>query len=149
MGPGRHHRRARTAPPGPRQRPVGPYQAQAAIAAVHDEAPTAAATDWPQILALYDVLTRLAPDPLVTLSRAVAAAMVHGPRTGLALIHTLDDDARAAHSHRIDAVRAHLLELAGDPGAARQAYLAAVARTLSLPEQRYLTLRAAQLNPGP
>jgi RNA polymerase sigma factor (sigma-70 family) len=127
--------------------PVGPYQMQAAIAAVHDEAGTAEATDWPQILALYDVLSRIAPGPLVTLSRAVALAMVNGPRAGLALIGTLDDEARATHTHRIDAVRGHLLELAGDHAAARDAYLAASHRTTSLPEQRYLTLRAARL-PG-
>jgi RNA polymerase sigma-70 factor (ECF subfamily) len=128
-------------------RRAGPYQVQAAIAAVHDEAGTAEATDWPQILALYDVLSRIAPGPLVTLSRAVALAMVNGPRAGLALIGTLDDEARATHTHRIDAVRAHLLELAGDHAAARDAYLAASRRTTSLPEQRYLTLRAARL-PG-
>ena len=94
---------------------VGPYQVQAAIAAVHDEAPTDEATDWPQILALYDVLERVAPGPVVTLNRAVALARVDGPRAGLALLGTLDDDARLEHSHRLDAVRAHLLELAGDP----------------------------------
>ena len=125
--------------------PVGPYQVQAAIAAVHDEAGTAEATDWPQILALYDVLTRIAPGPLVTLSRAVALAMVHGPRAGLALLGTLDDQSRTTHTHRIDAVRGHLLELTGDPAAARVAYLAASRRTTSLPEQRYLNRRAASL----
>ena len=99
--------------------PVGPYQIQAAIAALHDEAPTAEETDWPQILALYDVLTHVAPGPLVTLSRAVALAMVHGPTAGLALLGTLDADDRMAHTHRLEAVRAHLLEQAGDPAAAR------------------------------
>jgi predicted RNA polymerase sigma factor len=128
--------------------PAGPYQVQAAIAAVHDEAPTAEATDWPQILALYDVLTHVAPGPLVTLSRAVALAMVNGPRAGLALVGTLDDAARTAHTHRVDAVRGHLLEQAGDREAAREAYLAAARRTASLPEQRYLRLRAARLEPG-
>ena len=125
--------------------PIGPYQVQAAIAAVHDEAPTADATDWPQILALYDVLERLAPGPLVTLSRAVAVANVHGARAGLALLGTLATDERATRSHRYDAVRAHLLEQAGDLPAARECYLRAASMTASIPEQRYLTLRAAKL----
>jgi len=125
--------------------PVGPYQLQAAIAAVHDEAPTAEETDWPQILALYEVLTQVAPGPMVTLSRAVALAMVHGPKAGLALLGTLDADSRMVHTHRLHAVRAHLLEHAGDPVAARESYLRAARMTASLPEQRYLTLRAAQL----
>ncbi|GAB3849304.1 RNA polymerase sigma factor [Dactylosporangium cerinum] len=128
--------------------PVGQYQIQAAIAAVHDEAPTAADTDWPQILALYDVLDRVAPGPVVTLSRAVAVAAVHGPVAGLAALGTLHHDGRLSHSHRLDAVRGHLLELAGDPAAARQCYLRAARTTASLPEQRYLTRRAARL-PGP
>jgi predicted RNA polymerase sigma factor len=125
--------------------PIGPYQLQAAIAAVHDEARTAEQTDWPQILALYDVLARVAPGPVVTLSRAVALAMVHGPAAGLALLGTLDADERMAHTHRLDAVRAHLLERAGDPAAARECYLRAARRTASRPEQRYLMLRAARL----
>jgi RNA polymerase sigma factor (sigma-70 family) len=125
--------------------PVGPYQLQAAIAAVHDEAPTAKATDWPQILALYEVLERVSPGPVVTLNRAVAVAMVHGPRAGLALIGTLDTDDRMAHNHRLAAVRGHLLELAGDLAAAREAYRRAARLTASLPEQRYLALRAARL----
>jgi len=130
--------------------PVGPYQLQAAIAALHDEAPTAEATDWPQILALYDVLTAVAPGPLVTLSRAVALAYVHGPRAGLALLGTLDTDERMAHTHRLEAVRAHLLEQAGDTTAARHSYLRAAKMTASLPEQRYLELRAARLHhPAP
>ncbi|GAA3277150.1 RNA polymerase sigma factor [Dactylosporangium vinaceum] len=128
--------------------PIGQYQIQAAIAAVHDEAPTAADTDWPQILALYDVLHRVAPGPLVTLSRAVAVAAVHGPVAGLAELGTLDHDGRLSHTHRLDAVRAHLLELAGDPAAARDCYLRAARMTASLPERRYLTRRAARL-PGP
>src|SRR3954451_20067698 len=94
--------------------PVRPYQLQAAIAALHDEAPTAEDTDWRQILALYDVLTQVAPGPLVTLSRAIALANVHGPRAALALLGTLDADDRVAHTHRLDAVRAHLLERVGD-----------------------------------
>src|SRR5207247_10481161 len=114
--------------------PVGPYQLQAAIAAVHDEAPTAEETDWPQILALYEVLDQVAPGPLVTLSRAVALANVHGPRAGLALLGTLDADQRMAHTHRLEAVRAHLLEEAGEPLAARESYLRAARMTASLPE---------------
>jgi RNA polymerase sigma factor (sigma-70 family) len=126
--------------------PIGPYQLQAAIAALHDEAPTAEDTDWPQILALYDVLAQIAPGPVVTLSRAVALAMVHGPKAGLALLGTLDTDDRMAHNHRLEAVRAHLLEQAGDTAAARDSYLQAARMTASLPEQRYLALRAARLH---
>ncbi len=125
---------------------VGPYQLQAAIAAVHDEAPSDEETDWPQILALYEVLERVSPGPIVTLNRAVALARVDGPRAGLALLGTLDGDDRMAHTHRLDAVRAHLLELAGDPAAARESYLRAARATASLPEQRYLALRAARLH---
>ena len=124
---------------------VGPYQMQAAIAAVHDEAPTAAATDWPQILALYDVLERVSPGPIITLNRAVAVAMVHGPRAGLALLGTLDEDARMSRNHRLEAVRGHLLELAGDLAAARESYQRAARMSASVPEQRYLALRAARL----
>jgi RNA polymerase sigma factor (sigma-70 family) len=130
--------------------PIGPYQLQAAIAAVHDEAPTADETDWAQILALYEVLSQVAPGPVVTLSRAVALAMVHGPKAGLALLGQLDADDRMAQTHRLDAVRAHLLERAGDTVAARECYLRAARMTASAPEQRYLTLRAARLHqPGP
>jgi predicted RNA polymerase sigma factor len=125
--------------------PIGPYQLQAAIAAVHDEATSASETDWPQILALYAVLERVSPGPVVTLNRAVAVAMVHGPRAGLAVLGTLDGDERMAHTHRLEAVRAHLLELAGDPLAARLSYQRAARMTASLPEQRYLALRAARL----
>jgi RNA polymerase sigma factor (sigma-70 family) len=125
--------------------PVGPYQLQAAIAAVHDEAESADETDWPQILALYDVLERVSPGPVVTLNRAVAVAMVHGPRAGLALLGTLDGDQRMAHNHRLEAVRAHLLERAGDIAAARTSYRLAARMTASLPEQHYLALRAAEL----
>ena len=126
---------------------LGPYQLQAAIAAVHDEAATAADTDWRQILVLYELLAQVAPSPVVTLNHAVALAMVRGPRAGLELLATLDDDARMAGSHRLDAVRAHLLELAGDTAAARERYRAAARRTTSLPEQRYLESRAARLDP--
>jgi RNA polymerase sigma factor (sigma-70 family) len=125
--------------------PIGPYQLQAAIAAVHDEAPSGDATDWPQILALYEVLERVSPGPVVTLNRAVALAMVNGPRAGLALLGTLDTNERMAHTHRLEAVRAHLLELAGDEVAARAAYQRAARMTASVPEQRYLALRAARL----
>ena len=128
---------------------VGPYQVQAAIAALHDEAATAEQTDWPQILALYEVLETVAPGPLVTLSRAVALAHVHGPTAGLALVGTLDEDAQLLHNHRLEAVRAHLLEQAGNPAAARDAYERAARATASRPEQRYLTLRAASLRELP
>jgi RNA polymerase sigma factor (sigma-70 family) len=124
---------------------LGPYQLQAAIAAVHAEAPAAEATDWRQIAALYELLERVAPNPMVTLNRAVAVAMVHGPRAGLELLATLDE--RLAGHHRLDAVRAHLLELAGDEDAARTAYRSAARRTTSLPERRYLEARAARLTP--
>ncbi len=127
--------------------PIGPYQLQAAIAALHDEAPSAEHTDWPQILALYEVLARVAPGPMVTLSRAVAVAMVHGPTAGLAMLGTLDAADRAAQGHRLDAVRAHLLEQSGDLDAARTAYLRAAEATASQPEQRYLQLKAARLAP--
>jgi RNA polymerase sigma factor (sigma-70 family) len=126
---------------------VGPYQVQAAIAAVHDEAPTADDTDWAQILALYDVLERISPNPMVTLNHAVAVAMVHGPRAGLDLLATLAGDTRLAEHHRLEAVRAHLLEMAGDDDAARAAYRLAAQRTTSLPEQRYLEGKAARLTP--
>ncbi|WFE33445.1 sigma-70 family RNA polymerase sigma factor [Micromonospora sp. WMMD975] len=127
----------------------GPYQVQAAIAAVHAEAPTAATTDWPQIVALYRVLARLAPNPMVTLNQAVAVAMVDGPRAGLALLAPLDADDRTAGHHRLAAVRAHLLELAGERADARAAYLAAARATTSLPERRYLEVRAARLAVDP
>ncbi|MCM2576097.1 RNA polymerase sigma factor [Streptomyces meridianus] len=125
--------------------PLGPYQVQAAIAALHDEASDAAATDWPQILALYGVLERIAPSPVVTLNRAVAVAMVHGPRAGLELLDGLGADERLARSHRLDAVRGHLLDLAGDREGARDAYRRAAGRTMSIPERRYLLGRAARL----
>jgi RNA polymerase sigma factor (sigma-70 family) len=124
---------------------IGPYQLQAAIAALHDEAPSADETDWPQIIALYDVLEQVAPGPVVTLNRAVAVAMVDGPRAGLAVLGTLDADDRMAHTHRLEAVRGHLLELAGEPGAARESYRRAAKMTASVPEQRYLAMRAARL----
>src|SRR5262245_43285443 len=126
-------------------RPIGTYQLQAAIAAVHDEAQTPDATDWPQIVALYDLLARLAPNPMVALNQAVAIAMVEGPGAGLARLDALADDERIASGHRLEAVRAHLLELAGEGAAARGSYLAAARRTTSVPERRYLESRAARL----
>jgi RNA polymerase sigma factor (sigma-70 family) len=125
--------------------PAGAYQLQAAIAALHDEAARADDTDWPQILGLYDLLVRLAPEPMAELGRAVAVAMVHGPEAGLAEVAKLED--RLAGHHRLDAVRAHLLEKAGDVEGARAAYQLAARRTLSVPETRYLQMRAARLLP--
>jgi predicted RNA polymerase sigma factor len=107
---------------------------------------TAEATDWPQILALYDVLEQVAPSPVVTLNRAVAVAMVKGPLAGLAVLGTVGTDPQLARGHRLDAVRAHLLELSGDSAAARAAYLRAAATTASLPERRYLAARAARVS---
>ena len=125
--------------------PVGPYQLQAAIAAVHDEAPSDDATDWRQILALYDVLERVAASPVVTLNRAVALARVDGPRAGLALLGTLDGDDRIATSHRLDAVRAHLLERAGDLAEAGDAYKRAARAALNRQERAYLLAQAAKV----
>jgi RNA polymerase sigma factor (sigma-70 family) len=124
---------------------VGAYQLQAAIAAVHDEAARAEDTDWPQILALYGLLRRMTDNPMVALSYAIAAAMVHGPATGLALLAELDADPRLAGHYRLDAVRAHLHERAGDHAAALAHYRAAAARTTSIPERDYLISRAARL----
>jgi RNA polymerase sigma factor (sigma-70 family) len=124
---------------------VGPYQVQAAIAAVHDEAKTMDATDWPQILALYELLEELAPGPMVSLNRAVAVAMVAGPGAGLDLLAALEPDRRLAGHHRLHATRAHLLEMAGDPAGAVAGYREAARRTTSLPERRYLLSRAARL----
>ena len=126
-----------------RTAPVGPYQLQAAIAAVHDEAKRAVDTDWRQILMLYELLESTAPGPMVTLNRIVAVAMVHGPAAGLALLD--DADAALKDHHRLAAVRAHLLELSGDLDAARAAYHQAARLTQSIPEQRYLQSRADAL----
>jgi RNA polymerase sigma factor (sigma-70 family) len=125
--------------------PTGPYQLQAAIAAIHDEAPTAEATDWPQITALYELLMRISDNPVVTLNHAVAVAMARGPHAGLGLLAKLETDQRIADDHRLHAVRAHLLDRAGDRVAARDAYLAAARRTTNLPQQRYLHAQAARL----
>jgi RNA polymerase sigma factor (sigma-70 family) len=128
------------------QSPLGPYQLQAAIAAVHAEAPRPEDTDWPQIVALYELLERASPNPMVTLNHAVAVAMARGPRAGLDLLAGLDADPRLAGHHRLQAVRAHLLEMAGDRDGARRGYRLAARRTTSLPEQRYLVARAARLS---
>jgi RNA polymerase sigma factor (sigma-70 family) len=124
---------------------LGPYQLQAAIAAVHAEATRAEDTDWPQILGLYELLDDMAPGPVVTLNRAVALAMVHGPQAGLALLEPLDADERMSGHHRLPAVRAHLLERAGAHEAAESGFRAAARLTTSMPEQRYLQARADRL----
>jgi len=125
--------------------PAGTYQLQAAIAAVHDEAARAEDTDWPQILALYEALKRLSDNPIVMLNYAIAAAMVHGTSRGLELLEELDGDGRLAGHHRLDAVRAHLLEMAGDHARAIAHYQIAARRTTSEPERNYLMTQAARL----
>jgi RNA polymerase sigma factor (sigma-70 family) len=128
---------------------VGPYQLQAAVAAVHDEAASADETDWAQILALYGLLQRMSDNPMVALNRAIAAAMVHGPAEGLRLVAELDGDARLGGHYRLDAVRGHLHQMAGDPARAIAHYRAAAERTASIPERDYLILKAARLaSPG-
>ena len=122
---------------------IGPYQLQAAIAAVHDEATGPEDTDWTQILGLYELLNAAAPGPMVTLNRIVAVAMVRGPATALAELDRAEPT--LGGHYRVDAVRAHLLDLAGDHEAARAQYESAARRTLSLPEQQYLTARARSL----
>jgi RNA polymerase sigma factor (sigma-70 family) len=129
------------------KRAVGEYQLQAAIAAVHDEAAAAEDTDWPQILSLYGLLERMTANPMVTLNRAIATAMVHGPAAGLAMLDGLDE--RLTDHHRLDAVRAHLFEMGGDLNAAIAHYRTAAGRTTSLAERAYLTTRAARLGPHP
>ena len=124
---------------------VGAYQLQAAIAAVHDEAARVEDTDWPQILALYDLLKRMSENPMVVLNHAIATAMVHGPDKGLELLEALASDMRLAGHHRLAAVRAHLLEMAGEHRAAIDNYRTAAARTTSLPERNYLLAQAARL----
>jgi len=125
---------------------VGPYQLQAAIAAVHDEAARAEDTDWPQILALYDLLGRMSDNPMVKLNHTIAVAMVHGATRGLELLDVLQADSRLIDHHRLDAVRAHLLELAGDRQGAIGHYRAAASKTGSLPERNYLLSQAARLS---
>ncbi|NUO48025.1 MAG: RNA polymerase sigma factor [Polyangiaceae bacterium] len=124
---------------------VGSYQLQAAIAAVHDEAARAEDTDWPQILALYGLLKRMSDNPMVTLNHAIAAAMVHGPKTGLDLLRPLDADPRMKSHHRLEAVRGHLFEMAGDREQALRHYRAAAELTSSIPERSYLRAKAAKL----
>ena len=124
---------------------IGAYQLQAAIAALHDEAGRAEDTDWPQILALYGLLKRMSDNPMVALNHAIATAMVQGAPAGLALLEALDADGGLAGHYRLDAVRAHLLEMAGDHDAAIAHYQAAAARTTNIPERNYLTTKASQL----
>jgi predicted RNA polymerase sigma factor len=124
---------------------VGPYQLQAAIAAVHDEAERAEETDWPQILALYELLKRVSDNPMVILNHAIAAAMVHGPKKGINLLEELKGDPRIAEHHRLDAVRAHLLEMAGESEAAARCYRAGAGKTGNLAERNYLLMQAARL----
>jgi len=124
---------------------VGLYQLQAAIAAVHDESKRVEDTDWPQIMALYELLRRVSPSPMITLNHAIAAAMVHGPGKGLELLRALDGDPRIANHYRLDAVRAHLFEKIGDREAAIKHYRNAATRTTSIPERNYLMTQAARL----
>jgi RNA polymerase sigma factor (sigma-70 family) len=128
---------------------IGPYQLQAAIAAIHDEAARSEDTDWQQILALYGLLRTLAPGPMVTLNRIVAVAMVQGPRVALEELTAAERDPALTGNHRVDAVRAHLLDMAGDADGARRNYLLAARRTLSIPEQRYLESRALRESSPP
>jgi len=124
---------------------VGPYQVQAAIAAVHDEAESVEATDWPQILGLYGLLLRMSDSPMVALNHAVAIAMVHGPAAGLERLDAVAHDPRIAGHHRLDAVRAHLLERAGERDGAIAHYLRAAEKTASIAERDYLLGQAARL----
>lgn len=128
---------------------AGPYALQAAIAALHDEAPDTTNTDWREIVVLYKLLEYQQPNPITTLNRAVAEAMASGPAAGLRLIAQIEHDPALTRSHRLRAVRAHLLERVGDRERAREDYLAAARMTLNLPEQRYLRLRADRLPMGP
>ncbi|WEO99366.1 DUF6596 domain-containing protein [Streptomyces sp. FXJ1.172] len=132
----------RTALAGPA---LGPYQLQAAIAATHADAATAEETDWPQVYALYLILERIAPNPMVTLNRAIALAETEGPAAGLALLSELDDDGRLAGHHRLLSVRAHLLERTGDTAGAYEHYRSAAKATASIAEQRYLESRASRV----
>jgi RNA polymerase sigma factor (sigma-70 family) len=127
---------------------IGPYQLQAAIAAVHDEAKKMADTDWPQILALYELLELAAPNPFTTLNRAVAVGEVRGPRAGLEVLATIESDKRMAKNHRLLATRAHLLEQAGEPAEAAKTYAQAARLSTSTPERRYLTMQAKRLASG-
>jgi RNA polymerase sigma factor (sigma-70 family) len=124
---------------------AGPYQLQAAIAAIHDEAPSAEETDWPQIKALYELLLQMSDNPMVALNHVVAVAMADGPTAGLRRLDTLAADKLLAEDHRMYAVRAHLLEMSGDTTAAREAYHTAARRATNLPQQRYLNRQASKL----
>jgi RNA polymerase sigma factor (sigma-70 family) len=124
---------------------LGPYQLQAAIAAVHDEAPTVDDTDWEQVLGLYELLEQVSPNPMVTLNRAVAVAMVHGPGAGLDVVATVENDERMARHHRLHAVRGHLYELSGDTAGAVASYRTAARLSSNVPERRYLYGKAASL----
>jgi predicted RNA polymerase sigma factor len=126
---------------------LGPYQLQAAIAATHADAAKADETNWAQVHALYLILERISPNPMVTLNRAIALAEIQGPEAGLALLSTLDSDERMTGHHRLLSVRAHLLEKAGDPAAAYEQYRLAARATASLAEQRYLESRASRVKP--
>ncbi|MFI5710535.1 RNA polymerase sigma factor [Kribbella sp. NPDC051620] len=126
---------------------LGPYQVQAAIAAVHGTAERSEDTDWPQIVALYQVLEQISDNPMVTLNHAVAVAMATGPKEGLAVLEPLDSDNRITEHHRLEAVRAHLLEMSGDLDGARASYLQAARRTTSIPERNYLQSKADHLTP--
>lgn len=128
--------------------PMGMYQLQAAIAAVHADAPSAEETDWRQIVILYRLLEQVSPNPMVTLNHAVAVAMAQGPAAGLDLLRSLAEDDRVADHHRVHAVRGHLLEMAGDPAGARESYREAARRTASLPERRFLESRADRVGGG-
>jgi Predicted RNA polymerase sigma factor containing a TPR repeat domain len=123
----------------------GPYQIQAAIAAIHDEALSTDQTDWAQILTLYKFLETISDNPMVSLNKAIAVAMVSGPEAGLALLETLENDGRIANHYRLNAVRGHLFERAGNADKAVQHYRAAADRTLSIPERNYLLAKAARL----
>jgi predicted RNA polymerase sigma factor len=124
--------------------PLGEYQLQAAIAALHDEVDKPEDTDWPQVLALYGLLEKLSGNPMVTLNRAIATAMVDGPEAGLAMLEPLDEP--LAGHYRLDAVRGHLHEMQGDGETAAEHFRAAARRTTSLPERDYLTLKAAAIS---
>ena len=125
---------------------IGAYQLQAAIAAVHDEAPRVEDTDWAEIFSLYGLLERISDNPMVTLNRAVAAGMVHGPAAGLERLDALEKDRRLAGHHRLDAVRAHFLEMSGDAQGAVEYYRRAAAKTTNVPERNYLATKAARLD---
>ena len=128
--------------------PAGPYQLQAAVAALHGNASRVEETDWPQIMALYGILTSTTDNPMVALNYAIAAAMVYGPQKGIAMLEDIARDPRISSHYRIPAVRAHLLERAGDISGAVDNYRLAADGTMSLPERNYLIMKAARLGVG-